>query len=172
MLEPGTDTVLHPFRAVLHGLGEAVFAPTVISGLLVLAGISLSNWRHGVLALLGAAIGAAVSYYYSNVAAADIDLGLYGFNGLLTAIAVFVLCDGRLRLAILGALLATILTPAIAEIGLATLSAPFVFTTWFMLVLGWVEDRWFRPPAADDAPIPVAPSATEPKPTTASERPS
>lgn len=172
VLESGGDTVLHPLKALFHGLGEAAFSPTVISGLLILIGISLSNWRHGVLALLGAAIGAAVSYYYSNVAAADVDLGLYGFNGLLTAIAVFVLCEGRLRLAILGALLATILTPAIAEIGLATLSAPFVFTTWFVLVLGWIEDRWFRPPPAEDPPAAPTASAADDRPTTAAQKPS
>jgi urea transporter len=171
-LESAGDTVLHPLKAVLHGLGEAVFSPTVISGLLVLLGIWLSNWRHGVLAVLGATIGAAVSYYYSNVAAADVDLGLYSFNGVLTAIAVFVLCGGKLRLAILGALLATILTPAIAEIGLATLSAPFVLTTWFMLLLGWIEDHWFRPPPEDGSPPPATRSATDTEPAAAPGTPS
>ena len=53
--------------AVLHSLGEAVFAPSIASGLLFLAGLLVGNWRHAVIALLGAVIGTAVSYYYHNV---------------------------------------------------------------------------------------------------------
>ena len=102
-----------------------------------------SNWRHGLVALIGATIGTVVSYYYRDVDAGSVNLGLYGFNGVLTAVAVFVVCGGQLRLAILGALVATILTPAIADIGLQTLSAPFVLTTWLMLALGWIGDNWF-----------------------------
>ena len=65
--------------------------------------------------------------------------------------SVFVFCDGKLRLAILGALLATIMMPAIADIGVQTLSAPFVFTTWLMLALGWIEDHWFALPPTPEA---------------------
>jgi urea transporter len=155
----------NPLTAVFDGLGEAAFSPTVLSGLLFLTGVALGNWRHGALAFFGAAIGAAVSYYYSDIDAADVDLGLYGFNGVLTAIAVFALCEGRLRLAILGALLATILTPAIAELGLETLSAPFVFTTWLVLALGWVERNWFLPPPVPEvAPIASLESDDSPPP--------
>ncbi len=140
----------HALTAELDSLGEAVFSPSVFSGALVLAGILLSNWRHGVVAAIGAGIGSLVSYYYTDIDAADVNLGLYGFNGVLTAIAVYVLCGSNLRLAILGALLATILTPAFNQIGLTTLSAPFVFTTWLVLALGWIEHHWLRPPADPD----------------------
>ena len=80
--------------------------------------------------------------------AAGANLGLYGFNGVLTAVSVFMFCGGKLRLSILGALLATILTPAVAGFGVQTLSAPFVFTTWLMIGLGWIEDHWFALPPA------------------------
>lgn len=133
----------HPVIAVLSSLGQAMFAASVWSGLLFAAGVFASNWRHGVIAVLGAVIGTAVSFYYHASDPTDANLGLYGFNGVLTAVAVFVLCGGKLRLSILGALLATILTPVVAAFGVQTLSAPFVFTTWLMLALGWVEDHWF-----------------------------
>ncbi len=146
----------HPLTAVLHSLGEAVFSPKIASGLLFICGLLLSNWRHGVIAFLGAVIGTVVSYYYRDVDPASVDLGLYGFNGVLAAVSVFVVCGGKLRLAILGALLATILMPAIADIGVQTLSAPFVLATWLMLALGWIEDRWISVPSA---PTPAAPAA-------------
>jgi len=132
-----------PVTALLLSLGQAIFSPTALSGALFAIGVFLSNWRHAVLAVCGAVIGTAVAYYYRDVDAGSANLGLYGFNGVLTAVSVFVVCGGKLRLAIFGALVATILTPAISSLGLQSLSAPFVFTTWLMLGLGWIEDNWF-----------------------------
>jgi len=158
-LEPSGAAVsgaasFQPVLSVLRSLGESLFQPLVLSGLLFLAGILLSNWRHGVIALLGAAIGTLVSYYYRHVDPGSADLGLYGFNGVLAAVSVFVMCGGKLRLSVLGALLATILTPAISSFGVPALSAPFVLTAWLMLALGWVENTWFR---VLDEPAPPAP---------------
>ncbi len=144
---PAEPATFHPVKAVLMGLGQALFSPAVLSGLLFAAGVLLSNWRHGVLAICGAIIGTLVAYYYSDADAHSANLGLYGFNGVLAAVSVFVVCGGKLRLAILGALVATILTPVIAALGIQTLSAPFVFTTWLMLGLGWLESHWFDPSA-------------------------
>jgi urea transporter len=89
-----------------------------------------------------------VAYYYGNMDPVDTNLGLYGFNGVLTAVSVYLFCGGKLRLSILGALLATILTPFIAQFGVQTLSAPLVLTTWLMIGLGWFEDHWFALPSA------------------------
>ncbi len=142
------SSAFHPLRAVLYSLGQALFSATIWSGLLFLIGMLLSNWRHGMIAFFGAVIGTMVSYYYRGVNPASAELGLYGFNGVLTAVSVFVYCGG-LRLAILGALLATIFMPVIADLIIQPLTAPFVFTTWLMLGLGWIEDQWFGvPPAA------------------------
>ncbi len=136
--------IFQPSKAVLLSLGQALFSPTILSGLLFAIGMFLSNWRHGVLAVSGAIIGTVVAYYYRDVDAASVNQGLYGFNGVLTAVAVFVVCGGKLRLSILGALLATLMMPAIAGLGVQTVSAPFVFTTWIVLGLGWIEDNWFN----------------------------
>jgi len=143
------QTTLHPVEAVLRGLGEALFSPNLWSGLLVLGGVLLSNWRHGVLALLGAGIATVVAYYHRDLAdPATINLGLYGFNGVLVAVAVFVCCGGMLRLAIFGAILATLLIPAIPNFGVSALSAPFVLATWLLVALGWVERNWFDLPSS------------------------
>ena len=145
---------------MLHSLGQALFSPTIWSGLLFLTGVLLSNWRHGVIALMGAVIGTLVSYYYRDVDAGSANLGLYGFNGVLSAVSVFVICGGQLRLAILGALIATILTPAIADLGLPdALSAFRASPRWLMLALGWIGDHWFDEPPARVA---AAEAATQP----------
>ncbi len=70
----------------------------------------------------------------------------------------------RLPLAVLPSRLAT--TSAISPpLGTQTLSAPFVFTTWLMLALGWIEDRFsalaelapqaLSPPRVGNAPTPA-----------------
>ncbi len=154
MSGPSKATTFHPVAAVLFSLGQALFAPSIWSGLLFLAGILLSNWRHAVVAFLGAVIGTLVSYYYRDVDPTSVNFGLYGFNGVLTAVAVYAVCGSKLRLAVLGALIATILLPVIPAIGLQTVSAPFVFTTWLVLALGWIEQKWFDlpPPLAGSVP--------------------
>lgn len=133
-----------PWIAVLFSLGQALFSPTILSGLLFLTGILVSNWRHAVIAVMGATIGTIVSYYYRDVDPVSVNLGLYGFNGVLAAVAAYVTCGAKLRLAVLGAILATILIPAVADFGVQSLSAPFVFTTWLLLLLGWVDVNWFN----------------------------
>jgi urea transporter len=163
VLEPGGLGIVggskfEPIAAVLRSLGAAAFVPTVLTGLLFLCGILLSNWRHAVIALIGAAIGTMVSYYYNHVDTGSADLGEYGFNGVLAAVSVYLMCGEKLRLAILGALLATILTPAVAALGVPALGAPFVLATWLLLALGWVEVRWFG--VAEGAQMPGEPELT------------
>jgi hypothetical protein len=49
-----------PEAPVIHGtaivapLGSALFAPSIANGLLFLAGLAYSNWRHALVGLLGA----------------------------------------------------------------------------------------------------------------------
>jgi len=139
----GSAEQFRPWVAVLFSLGQTLFSPTILSGLLFIVGVLLSNWRHAVIAVMGAVIGTVVSYYYRDVDPVSVNLGLYGFNGVLAAVAAYVTCGAKLRLAVLGAILATILIPAVADFGVQSLSAPFVFTTWLLLFLGWVEINWF-----------------------------
>lgn len=158
-------TAFHPITAVLSSLAAALFASGVWSGLLFIAGILVSDRRHCVVAIIGAVIGTTVSYYYHHDDPENVNLGIYGFNAVLTAVSVFELCGGKLRLSILAALLATILTPAVAVLGVQTLSAPFVLTTWLMLALGWVEEHWISSPASpDSSSAPALKPSTNSKP--------
>ncbi len=135
----------NPVLAVLMSLGQAVYSPMILSGVLFIVGMLVSNWRHAVVAASGAIVGAMVSYYYGDMDSESVNQGLYGFNGVLAAVAAYVTCGEKLRLAVLGAILATMLIPAVGDLGLQSLAAPFLITIWLMLALGWVEDRWFGP---------------------------
>lgn len=72
------------------------------------------------------------------------------FSGLLFATGVLLSNWRHSMLAIFGAIIGIVVAyyfrgvdPAIADLGVQTLTAPFVFTTWLMLDLGWIEDNWF-----------------------------
>lgn len=136
----------HPVVAVLFGLGQAIFSPSLWSGLLFLIGLSLSNWRYGAVALCGSIIGTTIALYYGHIAPEGVNLGFYGFNSVLGAIAVYVVCGQKIRLSILAALTSAILIPVIGSFGVQTLAAPFILATWIIIVLGWIEDKWFKMP--------------------------
>jgi len=138
--------------SVFMGLGETVFSLSVFSGAIYLLGVVTSNWRHGLLALLGSMIGVVVAYYHA-AAGSDINIGFFGFNGVLTAVSVYVLCGGSFRLSILGAILATMLMAVIPFFDVITVSAPFVLATWLIMALGWFEKTYMR------APVPAAAAA-------------
>jgi urea transporter len=164
-----TESAFRPVTSVILSLGQGALSPTIPSGILFLCGVLLSNVRHAVIAMLGAAIGSLVAFYYHNVDPALVDQGLYGFNGVLAAVAAYVICGSKLRLAILGALLATMLIPVVSSFGVPSLSAPFVVATWLLLVLGWLERIWFdppdqmaAPPASSPARVATAEPATQP----------
>lgn len=152
-LEPSTHhmdmtdyTTFHPAVAVLFSLGQAIFSASLWSGVLFLIGMFLSQWRYGVVALLGAVVGTLIAYYYRHVSPEMVDMGLYGFNAVLAAVGTFIICGNSLRLSVLSALLATILIPIIGSFGLQTLSAPFNCAIWTLLILGWVQTKWFQIP--------------------------
>ena len=158
LLEPGVDflqplqtpavvtsAVFEPAAALFLSLGQGVLSPTIVSGVLFLIGVLASSWRSAVIAVLGAAIGSAVAAFYSHVDIVAVDQGLYGFNGVLAGVGTYIIIGGGMRLAILGALVATILIPVVSQFGVPSLSAPFVLTIWLLLALGWVDKQWFQP---------------------------
>lgn len=140
-----TAAIFDPIEALVLGLGQALFSPTIWSGLLFFVGVLASNWRCALIAVIGAAVGASVAAFYSHVDVAAVDQGFYGFNGVLAGVAAYVVLAGGLRLAILSVLLATILIPVVSQFGVPSLSAPFAVAVWVLLALGWVDHRWFKP---------------------------
>lgn len=130
---------------VLRGEAEVMLGANVVTGILFIVGIALSDFWHAVMALLGSVVGTAMADYHGDPMQA-ISIGIYGYNAALAAMAMF-LKRKSLALPILGALLATGMTEFFPKaLGVPALTGPFVAASWFMLAVIWLEDRLFGEP--------------------------
>lgn len=140
------------YAAITKGVGEVMFADSVIVGILFLVGIAITSLRGALMAFLGAVVGVALPICLG----ADktlIEMGLYAFNPVLTMMAVgWVFLKPSTGTAIL-ALLAGILTVIcqaglanfLAPIGLPTLTFPFVLVMWIFLFAASKSKYWANP---------------------------
>lgn len=132
------DTPSGFVEAVLAGEAEAMFGANVVTGLLFLVGIALSDRWQAAIALLGSIAGTALAYYH-NDPAGSIGIGIYGYNAALAAMAIFL---GRrsLLLPLLAALISVPLTEFFPKsLGIPALTAPFVVAAWIVLAIGRLE---------------------------------
>ena len=125
----------------LSGISQVFLIDSWVTGLLFLIGLFISNrW-----AALWALIGSALSMGMAIVMGApihNIDMGLYSFSAVLTAIAlatVFYKPSWRSALwALLGVLVTVVVQAAMnvgmQPLGIATLTAPFCIATWLFLL--------------------------------------
>lgn len=143
------DAVEAWYTAVAKGIGEVMFADSVIVGILFLTGIAITSLRGALMALLGAIVGVAIPICLG----ADktlIEMGLYAFNPVLTMMAVGWVflkpTTGSALLALLAGILTIIcqagLANFLAPIGLPTLTFPFVLTMWMFLFAAGKSKYW------------------------------
>src|SRR5947209_11562761 len=78
--------------SIIAALGSALFVPSMVSGGIFLAGIAISNWRHAVVAVIGAFIANAFAIQAGALGGAN-NFGFIGFNGVLAALAAYVIVD-------------------------------------------------------------------------------
>jgi urea transporter len=129
------------FNGTFKGVGEIFFQDNALTGIIMAVGV-FANTRIGGLMCVG---GPAIAALVAMAAGADegaINLGLYGFNASLTAIALggfFFVFNGMGALyTLFGIVVTTFVWPAIgtvlAPIGMPTFTFPFVLTTWIFLL--------------------------------------
>lgn len=128
--------------AFITALGSALFVPSMISGLLILAGIAIANWRQAIVAVIGAAIAAALAAQ-AGAPGAAINSGFIGFNGVLAALAAYNVIAADLRLVALASVLSTWLASYVYRgAPVPVLASGFVLAIWLMLLLGWLNPRF------------------------------
>jgi urea transporter len=128
-------------NALFRGIGEVMFQDKLATGVIFLFAIFVNSRISALFAFLGAALGALTAW---TIGASGIAVfhGLYGFNSVLTAIALgglFYVLTWRsaiygLVAAIITALVFAAITLFLAPIGMPALTAPFVLVTWIFLL--------------------------------------
>ncbi|WP_045699049.1 urea transporter [Streptomyces rubellomurinus] len=133
---PGALTWDQLWHGFLADFGQVFLLPQWYCGLLVLAGLLAASRTAALTACAGSAI-ALLTAWALGAPGEQVGQGLYGYNGVLTALA---LCGACLppgarsgAYALLGAAAATVLTPALGAIaapsGGHAFTWPFVLTT-------------------------------------------
>jgi urea transporter len=139
------NAIVGYFDLTLRGASQVFFQNNPLTGLTMLVGIFWGAYSAGNLNVaLGGVIGLVVSTFMAiwlDVDRASLEQGLFGFNGILTGIAVATfLANHPLMWAylIMGAAVSTIVTLAVANVvktwDVPGSTAPFVFTTWLLLL--------------------------------------
>ena len=129
-------------KTTLEGFSEVFIIPSVWAGLLILIGILIGSRKATVYAVLGNILGfVIVAMLGGNVN--DINQGLFGYNLILTAIALGTTFKTSINIyfsTFLGLLLTVLLhlglNTMLEPIGLPSLTMPFILATWIMLFAG------------------------------------
>lgn len=130
---PSADS-LNLFSAVNLGFGQVMFQANIITGLIFLLAILVNSRLAALYALYGSLAGGLAAWLFS-LPLDSINFGLFGYNAVLCAIALGDKKRGAFLLATAAVGLSVLLNFGLGEIGVITLTAPFVLATWIMLII-------------------------------------
>jgi urea transporter len=146
-LPTGTPAVHVPFvagdivTAILNGVAQVMLQENPWTGAIFIVAIAIGSRISAAAALLGSTIAVVVAWFL-GAAPELIRAGVYGFNGVLAAMAVggvfFVLHGTTVVFSVIAVCFSTILYGSMSAIlspmSLPALTAPFVVTTWLCLL--------------------------------------
>ena len=126
---------------ILKNISQVLLINNKWTGLFVLIGLFIANWKIGLSALIASLVSYVLASYM-NYSIEEINNGLAGFNPVLTAIALILFLDNNWS-GIIVTIIATVLTlpvgAAIRELlkpyGIAMLTSPFVIVTWIAILI-------------------------------------
>lgn len=135
-----TSTVV---EGLFNGVAQVFFQGSVLTGVLFMLGLLVSSRRAFIMALLGSLTGLLVAW---GMGAAEpaIRSGAFGFNSVLTAIALGSVFYALDKASAAYTLLATIATAvvfaavsaALEPLGMPALTLPFVLVVWLFVLAG------------------------------------
>lgn len=118
------------------GIGQVMFQGNIVTGLVFLLGIALHSRIAALYSLYGAFLGGLVAWFLLPTTTESLNLGLFGYNAVLSALALgdttkkaFLLTTGAI-------VLSSLLNYCLDKLGIITLTAPFVLATWVFL---WIK---------------------------------
>ncbi|MBO4205690.1 urea transporter [Micromonospora echinofusca] len=127
----------------LRGVSQVFLIDSWISGLLIVVALLVNSWWSALFAVVGS-VGATLLALWFGADGASLDKGLFGFNAVLTAVAVGVVLHrpGVLVTAytLFGIAFTLVVQMAMATflgpLGIPVLTGPFNVATWLLLLPG------------------------------------
>ncbi|MFC8151589.1 urea transporter [Bacillus paralicheniformis] len=126
---------------VFHGIGQVFFLNNTVSGILIFLAVFWAGRKLGLYAVIGNAVAIIIAFLLGGERSL-ITLGLYGYNAILTILAVSVVFKSEHnRFAFLSGIISACLTVPITAglstyllpYGLPALTMPFVLCSWLFL---------------------------------------
>lgn len=125
---------LNIFSATTMGLGQVMFQGNVITGLIFLLAILINSRISAIYALYGSILGTIFAIMISLPLSA-INIGLFGYNAVLCGIALGGKKFSSFIYATIAIIISVLLNYWLKDMGIITLTAPFVLSTWVLLIL-------------------------------------
>lgn len=133
---------VHFISAFLSGFSEMFLLDNVMAGILILIGIFIASRKAGLLSIGANLLGLGIDLMF-GANHDQINAGLFGYNVVLTVLALGVAFETRINRYIsiaLGILLTIMLhaglTTLLTPFGLPVFTLPFIIATWIMLFAG------------------------------------
>jgi len=127
--------------ALSLGVGQVMFLDDTVTGIILFIGILAGSRILALYAMMGTALGFAVSIVCSLPTGA-MNLGLFGFNGVLCGIALADRDWRQAYWAMIAIIVSTFMVYATLKVGIISLTSPFVITTWGILLIKHRFRQW------------------------------
>lgn len=125
--------------SLLKGISQVILIENAVSGFIILAAITIASYSLGIITLFSSLIGTVIAKM-GGANQESVSQGLYGYNSVLTGMALFLFLSGddRWLIALAGSAIAALFTAAMTYImrnsGIPILTFPFIVLTWFWLL--------------------------------------
>lgn len=127
---------------IITNFSEIFLVTSIIGSILIIIGIFIGSVRGGIFAVISSVL-AVLFIVLLGGDYPSITNGLYGYNSILTGIALGATFQTKLNryVAVITGLLLTVvmhgaLATMLAPVGLPIFTAPFIFATWIVLYAG------------------------------------
>ncbi|EKD64009.1 MAG: hypothetical protein ACD_51C00100G0002 [uncultured bacterium] len=122
---------LDALSSVSMGIGQVMFQGSIITGAIFFVALLVNSRSAALYGLAGSALGMGIAYLL-GFSLDSINIGIYGFNAVLCAIA-FSEKKSLIPYALLSAALSVFVIQGMSYMGLPALTFPFVLSTWIAL---------------------------------------
>ena len=119
---------------VADGVAEVMFGANAVTGCCFLAGLAIGSPRHALVAVVGTILGTLVAIYHRDPQA-QLELGIYGYNAALAAIAGWLARPSWLAVIVAAVVSVPLVEFFPAAGGFPALTAPFIMAAWIVLAI-------------------------------------